>query len=39
MMESMKKMKHMMGKSLLLHHVHYKDSDIDVRQESAISDI
>lgn len=36
MMESMKKMKDMMGKSLLLH---YKDSDIDVRQESAISDI
>lgn len=36
MMESMKKMKHMMGKSLLLL---YKDSDIDVRQESAISDI
>lgn len=36
MMASMKKMKHIMGKSLPLH---YKDSDIDVHQESAISDI
>lgn len=35
-MESMKKMKYMMGKSFFLY---YKDFDIDVCQESVISDI